>query len=343
MLTTSVFAAWCVVSIALQVTLWSWCLRWGLRWVGRADVTLTRCFVVAGWVLLAGVLLAIGFSIPTFTDARSEIAFGVVAFATPLAVSVAIVSRLLRLGARKAFLAWLPTLTASAVSIALAFLCIRPFVFESFYVPTNSMAPTIRGPHLVGTCPECGGPAYGAPVDPQARALGDDRDPVMICDGFHIHRTPPTQAELRQGDRFMAAKFVRPRRWDMIVFRLPQDPKQVYVKRLVGLPGETVVIANGSVCIDGVELSPPARLDGLIYVTEHPDWGPMQVWGTEANPAILGEGEYFVLGDFTTRALDSRLWQQGAAGRSPYAVPEDNLIGVVSHLFWPIPRMSIVR
>ncbi len=117
-----------------------------------------------------------------------------------------------------------------------------------------------------------------------------------------------------------------------------------YVKRLVGLPGEEVFIKDGSVWINGQRLESPESLQGLRYVTDFPQLpNQMTVWGTPDRPAKLGEGEYFVLGDFSQQSADSRLWQSGAPGHPSYAVPESNLIGVVTHIYWPPNRWRILR
>ena len=67
------------------------------------------------------------------------------------------------------------------------------------------------------------------------------------------------------------------------------------------------------------------------------------MWGTEQNPAQLGPGEYVVLGDFSERSPDSRTWTAGAEGHPPYAVPESNITGVVTHIYWPLDRWRIPR
>ena len=133
----------------------------------------------------------------------------------------------------------------------------------------------------------------------------------------------------------------------MVTFRFPSDPKIIYVKRLVGLPGETVYIKDGAVWIDGRKLDPPPSLKGLDYVTgmpSMPDMPPIMIAaGTPDRPAVLGPDEYFMLGDFSAQSMDSRLWDKGAPGHPPYAVPESYIIGVVTHIYWPPSRWRILR
>ena len=204
------------------------------------------------------------------------------------------------------------------------------------------MCPTILGNHVTDVCPTCGKPAFGSPP------LGDDytEDPdgrLMICENFHVH-TSKTTSKKGNEDRILAMKPLRPRRWDVIVFRFPGDPTMNYVKRLVGLPGEEVFIKDGSVWINGQRTEPPESLQGLKYLTAFPQ-APVQpaIWGTPERPAKLGAGEYFVLGDFSQQSADSRLWRTGAPGHPSYAVPESYLIGVVTHIYWPPSRWRILR
>ena len=143
-------------------------------------------------------------------------------------------------------------------------------------------------------------------------------------------------------DRFVVCKCLHPQRWDVIVFRDPEDSKTNFCKRLVGLPGETVTIRDGAVWIDGKKQTPPDSCKGIEYL-DRIEGVSMALWGSEARPATLGHDEYFVLGDFSTHARDSRLWQQGAPGHPSYAVPESYIVGVVTHIYWPLGRCRVLR
>ena len=155
---------------------------------------------------------------------------------------------------------------------------------------------------------------------------------------------PVTERKVFQGDRVLAAKYLHAQRWDLIVFRNPQDPSNNYVKRLVGLPGEELAIKEGDVWINGVRIQKPVQIAQLVYEADPfaddedaPDCA--KVWG----PVRLGQDEFFVLGDNSRASLDSRLWQQGAPGHPAYAVPAEYLIGVVTHTYWPPGRLRIFR
>lgn len=93
-------------------------------------------------------------------------------------------------------------------------------------------------------------------------------------------------------------EFEEPDRGDVLVFRYPKDPDQFYIKRLIGLPGETVEIKNGTV---------------TIHNDAHPNGQKLvEPYTTTTSPTdtrvTLSEDEYFVLGDNRTASSDSRRW-----------------------------------
>ena len=93
----------------------------------------------------------------------------------------------------------------------------------------------------------------------------------------------------------ISKKVKDPERFDIIIFKYPDDESQLFIKRLIGLPGETVEIRDGKVYIDGA-LEP---LDDS-FVPEEPtgDYGPYKV----------PENSYFMLGDNRENSRDSRFW-----------------------------------
>ena len=164
----------------------------------------------------------------------------------------------------------------------LVLLVLRPFLFETSTVPTNSMAPTVLGRHWSASCPQCGEPAYCTP-ETDSRGFSLVRDVRMICENFHMPLVHPPSVEAYGPDRFLVAKFLEPRRWDLVVFRYPEDPSVFYLKRLVGLPGEEVVIKEGEVWIDGKLLTPPESIRGIKYVSKVEGW-PFKQWGHPRSP-----------------------------------------------------------
>jgi signal peptidase I len=225
----------------------------------------------------------------------------------------------------------------SLIAIVLA-LVLRSYVAEAFTTPTNAMAPTVLGQHWESPCPRCGSPAYASPEQ------GSSGRPVLMICGKERRScevaAPPRMQHM--GDRFAVSKLTVPRRWDIIAFRWPENPEITYLFRLVGLPGETVTIRDGALWIDGKKQTPPNFCKGIEYLDRMEGW-PESLWGNEATPARLGADEYFVLGDFSARAKDSRLWQHGAPGHSPYAVPKSHIIGVAECIYWPLGRMAWLR
>ena len=103
-----------------------------------------------------------------------------------------------------------------------------------------------------------------------------------------------------------------PQRGEVIIFRYPRDPDVEYVKRVVGLPGETIAVAHGRVWVDGQPLDEP-------YIREIPRY----VWG----PVRVPSNSVFVLGDNRNSSSDSHLWG---------AVPMGDLVGRALFAWGPL-------
>lgn len=333
--------------ILLAISLWGVLFWLGAKWAGIEGVTLVRALLLA--VAVALIRLAVTFLVlmlPLAGTLPSAVGIIALELVGGLIAVFAVLKIYVRASLGRIVLAWLPTLLAGVVSLAPVFLVVRPFLCETFIVPSNGMAPTLLGTHWTGVCPRCGAPAYAtAPHESGRRFAEDDGTPplTMICSremtSCLVDHPSPDPAS---SDRFVCCKLFRPRRWDVVVFKYPAEPTKVYVQRLVGLPGETVVIEDGAVWIDGQRLDPP---NGQHYLSEIKDQfgGGMPMWGTKQRPARLGPDEYFMLGDFSENSYDSRLWQAGAPGHPAYAVPESHIVGVATHIYWPRGRMRVLR
>jgi signal peptidase I len=107
--------------------------------------------------------------------------------------------------------------------------------------------------------------------------------------------------------------FHSPERGDVIVFRYPKDPSRDFIKRVIGVPGDTVSINNGIVSVDGVAL------------TEH--YISSQTSCSQNCDIVVPAHSYFVLGDNRVNSSDSRNWG---------FVPEDNIIGKAMLSYWPL-------
>ena len=106
--------------------------------------------------------------------------------------------------------------------------------------------------------------------------------------------------------------FDEPQRGDIILFSYPVDEKQTYIKRVIGLPGETVEIRDGKIYIDGS--SEPLEED---YLKE--TW----TWENDGYTFKVPEGCYFVLGDNRNDSEDGRFWAQLALNEGKASTPEE--------------------
>ena len=158
------------------------------------------------------------------------------------------------------------TIESVVIAFVLAFL-VRTFEAEAFVIPTGSMAPTLMGRHKDLVCPKCGC-SYQVNAHDEVDTEGATRRDSMgqelqmgagtcpMCrytaqldDDNPQHASYPSY----NGDRILVSKFAYeladPQRWDVIVFKFPgdatTDARTNFIKRLVGLPGETVRIQHG--------------------------------------------------------------------------------------------------
>src|SRR5699024_4588630 len=130
--------------------------------------------------------------------------------------------------------------------------------------------------HLRSVCPNCGEPNFCTPP----RGDHDRADQrTMICTNFHVAEISNAPLRALGPDRFFVAKFLTPRRWDIVVFRYPDDPAVLYCMRLVGLPGDRIEIKEGAVWADGKRLDPPEDLKRIEYQSGAGEW-LTDLWGT---------------------------------------------------------------
>ncbi|MCC6579505.1 MAG: signal peptidase I [Phycisphaeraceae bacterium] len=144
------------------------------------------------------------------------------------------------------------TFESIVVAFILAFV-FRAYVVEAFVIPTGSMAPTLLGRHMEVVCEQCGHRfAIDAPHEdggPPASHLKYDAE--AICPMCHFVNRLPSRSWVRPGDRILVHKYIyslsEPRRWDVVVFKYPDEPSENFIKRLIGLPGEQLWIIDGNV------------------------------------------------------------------------------------------------
>lgn len=147
------------------------------------------------------------------------------------------------------------TIESIVVAIMLA-LIFKTFEVEAFVIPTGSMAPTLQGRHHDIDCPECGH-RYRTGISPFNSSTSVDTEVLAtycpICRyGLVLDNASKNPDHgYFSGDRILVNKFSYdfsdPQRWDVIVFKNPNNAKQNYIKRLVGLPNEALLIENGDV------------------------------------------------------------------------------------------------
>ncbi len=131
-----------------------------------------------------------------------------------------------------------------------AVLIFRAVGAEPYGVPTGSMAPTLLGHHKAVVCPRCGYLVrVGSPGDTAVGQPTSAACPNCGCLDLGLDRAP-----VCPGDHVLVNKNLyewrTPRRWEMAVFLSPIDQGKVFVKRVVGLPGESVQVRDGDVYID---------------------------------------------------------------------------------------------
>jgi signal peptidase I len=172
-------------------------------------------------------------------------------------------------------------------------LVFRAFVLEAFMIPTGSMAPTLLGYHKSQLCPDCGN-TYSCTMkvsqdsagQPQPTVEMPERLACPLC-GFRIERDDLNYGRLQQqpiesGDRILVLKFpfniaglFGPQRWQVIVFKDPQTVTTNFIKRLVGLPGETIQIVDGDLFVNGeISRKTPAAQASLWFPFYHSDYRP---------------------------------------------------------------------
>ena len=142
---------------------------------------------------------------------------------------------------------------------------------------------------------------------------------------------------LKIGDRVLVNRVVyhlrKPHRGDIVVFNSPPafgKGRMTLIKRIIGLPGETVSLKDGAVYINGQRINEPyvRRVNGAALPTEPSSVG--QKWSL-TQPYTVPAGHYFVMGDNREQSDDSRYWG---------TISKSDLIGVAFFKYWPPGRIG---
>ena len=173
--------------------------------------------------------------------------------------------------------------------VLLIVLVIRSFVFEPFRIPSGSMMPTL----LQG-------------------------DFIFVKKYAYGLRLPVVETKVMETGS--------PQRGDVVVFRLPQDPSVNYIKRVIGLPGDTIVYNDHRLTINGelvdLEMSPEASPVEPVFIEDLDDRIHeiliMNAYSVKDDVYEVPEGHYFVMGDNRDNSKDSRFIG---------AIPESHLVG----------------
>ncbi len=162
-------------------------------------------------------------------------------------------------------------------SVVVAFvlaLMFRTYIAEAFMIPTGSMANELMGRHKDIYCPECGFRFKVGATEEISRDTGAIRDEMsgVVCPNCRVcvdlasetiaHRDHPSYG----GDRIIVGKYPyrigEPNRWDVFVFMFPGNTQTNYIKRLVGLPNETLRVKNGDILVRPLDKTAPEKEAG---------------------------------------------------------------------------------
>jgi len=191
------------------------------------------------------------------------------------------------------------TVESVVIAFVLAFL-FRAFEAEAFVIPTGSMAPTLMGVHKDLTCPECGydyriGASEEQDDEAQRLAAMMKNDPraanelagrqqlTAVCPNCRYEMPDATKFPTYKGDRILVSKFpydlASPDRWDVAVFKYPRCSSENYIKRVVGLPNETLTIYGGNVYTSHgkpdemvIERKPPDKVQAIKQIVYDNDY-----------------------------------------------------------------------
>jgi signal peptidase I len=200
---------------------------------------------------------------------------------------------------RRSFLAELPVLVIIAFVLALL---LKTFLVQAFYIPSSSMEPTLEvGDRVL--------------VNKLAFRIREPRRGEIVVFTERGHVAEDEANPVTEFFRSLGAGL-----------GLARPAERDFIKRIIGLPGETIEMRSGVVYADGVPVpEAPVAEGGYLSAPDLNDFGPVDI------PA----GEYFMMGDNRPHSADSRF--------TLGTIPEDDVVGRAFVVIWPLGRLDTLR
>ncbi|MDD5584371.1 MAG: signal peptidase I [Candidatus Omnitrophica bacterium] len=174
------------------------------------------------------------------------------------------------------------------VAVALA-VFVRTFFFQIYKIPTTSMVPTLM-----------------------------PGDKIFVSKLVYGPKVPFTSLRIHG--------FGHPRRGDVVVFVPPHDRKKFYIKRLIAIAGDRLLIKDGNLYLNGKIVADP-RIARNYYYNQGD-------FGKDDQEFTIPPGKYFLLGDNSIASADSRFWG---------FVDEPDIVGKAIFLWWPAKRIGMIE
>ena len=180
---------------------------------------------------------------------------------------------------------------------------------------------------------------------------------IVILAGFLVQTFLIVNAEIPSGsmentimpgDRIfgnrLAYSFEEPARYDIVIFKFPDDERELFIKRIIGLPGETVIISGGEVYVVDSEtdttgipdeelIADPMMLPGTILTDDSFIAEEMRSGDGYDRVYRVPDDSYFMLGDNRNHSRDSRYWDNKYVSR-------DKLVGKAMIRYWPLNKIT---
>jgi signal peptidase I len=289
-----------------------------LSWARSLAISVVRLFVGVGlWAAVVG----------REGDPDMMAGLGVAMVVVDTILAVWLIDRLFGGSRRAVFGAW-AVQAAAGLGVGFGLVMLMQTYLGMYVMPSSSMSPNIRGYHVVEDLPDGTHLIVAAndPSDPFGLPTGAETGGI-VAETFEFRPAPRPAQYTAQADRFVCNKTISPQRWNAVVIRHPGKPDLLYVKRLVGLPSESILIRDRSVGVNGERQTPPERLGAIRYRGSYRDDE-----NAASDEVALGSDEFYVLGDNPNKSSDSRDFGP---------VRRDLIVGVADLIYWPPGRWRV--